>query len=75
MAWGGIEVEAGVGEWTLTAKTSLPALLCVHSPWERSCLEGKGVLSQLGGRKSTELLRPVQGTFRILGMNTGLGHF
>lgn len=75
MAWGGIEAEAGVGGWALTAKTFLPGLLCEHSPWERSCLQGKGALSHLGGRKSTELLSPVQGTFHILGMDTGLGHF
>lgn len=76
MAGGGIEVEAGVGGWALTKK-GIPSRLavCKHSPWERSCLEGKGALSHLGGRKSTELLSPVQGTFHILGMDTGLGHF
>ena len=52
MAWGGMEVEARVGGWALTAKTSLPALLCVHSPGERRCLEGKGALPHLGGRKN-----------------------
>lgn len=48
MAWGGIEVEAGVGGRALTAKTFLLALLCVHRPGRGDAAGEVGIISPWG---------------------------
>ena len=53
MAGGGIEVEAGVGGWALTAKAFLPGLLCASTvPGRGAAWRGRGRYLTLGAGRA-----------------------